>query len=94
MQCPKCGSLKIDKRNYGKRAGATIGGMGGAAGGAATAVAGAAAGGKAGAAVGVIAGPLGAAAGASTSPVVTSGCAGGRSVLIERHMARSSPAAG
>lgn len=49
--CPKCQSTNIDKLNYGKRAGATVGGLGGAAGGAATALGGAAAGGKAGAAL-------------------------------------------
>ena len=60
--CPKCQSKKVEKLNYGKRVGATIGGLGGAAGGAATAMGGAVAGGKAGAATfGFMAGPAGAA---------------------------------
>ena len=33
MQCPKCGATNIDKKNYGKRAGTTVGvGTGAAAG--------------------------------------------------------------
>ena len=56
--CPKCKSKNVDKLNYGKRAGATIGGLGGVASGATTALGGAATGAQAGATVGAVSGNL------------------------------------
>lgn len=59
-KCPNCGSDRINKRHYGKKAG----GMIGAAAGASTGMAGAAGGAELGASLGMAAGPVGAAAGA------------------------------
>lgn len=76
MQCPKCNSTNIDKKNYGKRAGTVVGAGAGAVAG----WGGAAAGAKAGAAIGAFAGPIGAAAGGifgSITGALLGGTAGG-----------------
>ena len=63
MMCPNCHSTHVQKNNYARKAGATIGfTAGGAAG-----WGGASVGAQAGAAIGLVAGPVGAVAGGRPS---------------------------
>lgn len=79
MQCPRCGSTHVSKREAGKRAGATVLGLSAAALGTITAMRGA----QVGATIGVVGGPVGVATGGLLGAIVagmfagSAGCAVG-----------------
>ncbi|MET3497085.1 hypothetical protein [Variovorax boronicumulans] len=72
LQCPKCGSDRIEQRDVAQRTGGTLGGLAGAAGG----IAGALRGGRAGFTVGMAAGPVGSGVG-TVIGVILGGLGGG-----------------
>lgn len=72
LQCPQCGSDRIELRDVAQRTGGTLGGIVGAAGG----IAGALRGGRAGLSIGMAAGPIGASVGTIVG-VVLGGLGGG-----------------
>ncbi|MFG8563385.1 hypothetical protein ACEPT0_17265 [Pseudomonas paraeruginosa] len=66
MNCPSCGSGRVVKRDFGKKAGGLIGSVGGAASGFSSAMAG----GEVGAALGAVAGPPGILLGSITGAIL------------------------
>ncbi|WP_208512898.1 hypothetical protein [Variovorax paradoxus] len=72
VQCPQCGSDRIETRDVAQRTGGTLGGLAGAAGG----IAGALRGGRAGFTLGMAAGPIGGSVG-TVIGVVLGGLGGG-----------------
>jgi rubredoxin len=72
LQCPKCGSDRIEQRDVAQRTGGTLGGLAGAAGG----IAGALRGGRAGFTLGMAAGPVGSGVG-TVIGVILGGLGGG-----------------